>query len=605
MNTVRDPAPLNQAIAAIYSYFKGDQEFTEFMKDLEDFLAVGETGQPVFTGEIGKHFDIAAELAQVMSPAPEAKYRSLVEGPALKIVIDRAFRIVAQSRAARKLFGYLDGFTVTLDGRDNAIVATGATTCSPDWIDCLRSSLNGAVLASAAALFGQDRTRNRCFVRSEGENGFVSLLHDHLLDVVVITLPVAAQNRTIPAVLSESLGLSPSEVEVLELMARGKTNVEISKERFRSIDTVKSQTQAIFRKLGVTSRLDAVQVVNDLVSLAALSSGPTDSIAAPATAMQDFLFAHDPSAWRMSERDGRRISYVHYPLTATPAATRHVLMFHGLLQSAELTLGLRRAMERSGFELIGASKPGYGATSPQAKGASFMQSSLEDARHICDEHGAERPIVLGHLFGAHAAIEFCLTYPERVSGLVLCSAYFPLQMADHLVPMGALQKLAMSSGIASAAAHRFIALTAVAYLRYGGSHRYLSTLAEHSAGDSKAIRDKEIYGLLRAGIRHVTGGGAAAFLSDTSSSNADWSDRLSKLDLPVSVLHGETDPAVNPRLARLAAGHISNCRHKEIPGIGQHLLHVTPENVIAALTDMAAAGYLTHSTMPAAGISRG
>ena len=244
MNTVRDPEPLTQAIEAIYSYFKGDQEFTEFMKDLEDFLAVGETGQPVFTGEIGRHFHIAAELAQVMSPAPEAKYRALVEGPALKLVIDRAFRIVAQSQEARKIFGYIDGFTVTLDRNNKTIVFTGTTTYSSTQIERLQSSLNGAVLANVAALFGQAgqaELGHRSFVRTEQENGFVSLLRDDLLDVVVVTLPVASQNRAIPAILSESLGLSPSEVEVLELMARGKSNVEISKERFRSVDTVKSR----------------------------------------------------------------------------------------------------------------------------------------------------------------------------------------------------------------------------------------------------------------------------------------------------------------------------------------------------------------------------
>ncbi|MEP3437880.1 MAG: alpha/beta fold hydrolase [Hoeflea sp.] len=591
MNAARDPVPLNQAIEAIYSYFKGDQEFTEFMKNLEDFLAVGETGQPVFTGEIGKHFNIAAELAQVMSPAPEAKYRSLVEGPALKIVLDRAFRIVAQSHEARKIFGYIDGFSVTLDRQNRPVISTGTTNYSHTQIERLQSSLNAVVLVSVAGLFeqdGQDQPLNRSFVRSEGENGFVSLLLDNQLDVVVVTLPVTIQDRSIPAILSESLGLSPSEVEVLELMARGRSNIEISKERFRSVDTVKSQTQAIFRKLGVTSRLEAVQVVNDLVSLAALSGGSAGLPNATGPTTHNFPFAHDSSAWQTIERDGRRISYVHYPLPPMSAAARRpVLMFHGLLQSPELSLGLREDFGKSGFELIGASKPGYGATDRQAKDASFMQTCLEDARYVCERHDADRSIVLGHLFGGHAAIEYCLAYPEKVCGLVLCSAYFPLQLADHLVPVGVLQKLAMSSGIASAAAHQFIALTAVAYLRYGGSHRYLSALAENSAGDNEAIRDQETYALLRAGIRHVTGRGASAFLSDTSSSNSDWSGLLSRLNLPVTVLHGESDPAVNPRLARLAAGRIANSRHQEIPGIGQHILHAAPDRVLTALREMA------------------
>lgn len=590
MSNPEEAVPLNQAIEAIYSYFKGDQEFTEFMKDLEDFLTVGETGHPVFTGEIGRHFHIAAELAQVMSPAPEARYRSLVEGPALKIVIDRAFRIVAQSHEARRVFGYIDGYAVTLDTRNEISISTGTTSSSPSQIEKLQASLSRPVLASVADLFAQDpsdKPANRRFVRSGSETGFVSLVLDSTLDVVVVTLPATTTSRPIPIILSDSLGLSPSEIEVLELMTTGKSNVEISKERHRSLDTVKSQAQAIFRKLGVTSRVEAVQVVNDLVSLAALSGGPAELTPAPIGASPDFPFAHDSAVWRETRRDGRHISYVRYPLDRTRGTRRHqVLMFHGLLQGPELTLELRHRLRKSGIELFGASKPGYGSTDRPSEGNSFMQSSIDDAVHICDRHGARRMIVFGHLFGAHAAIEFCLANPERVSGLVLCSAYFPLQMADHLVPVGVLQKLAMSSGIASAAAHQFIALTAVAYLRYGGSHRYLSALAENSPGDREAIKDREIYSLLRAGIRHVTGGGASAFLADTSSSNTDWSHLLSELGVPVVVLHGESDPAVNPHLAKLAAGRIRNARYRQMQGIGQHILHAKPESVVAAFSEM-------------------
>ncbi|MEM5474559.1 alpha/beta fold hydrolase [Hoeflea sp. AS60] len=588
MNSVGGPTPLTMAIEAIYSYFKGDQEFTEFMKDLEDFLAVGETGQPVFSGEIGKHFEIAAELAQVMSPAPEAKYRSLVEGPAVKIVIDRALRIIAQSQEAHKVFGYLDGFSLALDRNHRTVINAGSSTHSSPQIRLLQTSLTGAVLASIAALFGQEEqaeTGNRRFVRSEGEGAFVSLSRDKALDVVIVTLPGANWSRSVPVVLSGSLGLSSSEIEVLELMANGKSNVEIAKERFRSVETVKSQTQAIFRKLGVTSRLEAVQVVNDLVSLAALSGG---AVLEAATPIGNFPFAYDVSTWRKAERNGRQISYVHYPMTSTPARLRgHVLMFHGLLQSPELTADARQRLQRAGFELLGLSKPGYGGTDDQPQGKSLMMTCLDDARKVCDDHHVGRSLVLGHLFGAHAAIEYCLRHPERVSGLVLCSGYFPLQMADHLVPLGVLQKLAMSSGIASAKAHQFIALTAVSYLRYGGSDRYLSALAENSPGDREAISDPEIYDLLRAGIRHVTTRGASAFLADTSSSNSDWSGLLSSLNVPTVVLHGATDPAVNPRLARIAASRITNCRYEEFERIGQHIIHAMPEKVIAALEELA------------------
>lgn len=588
MNESDGPTPLTLAIEAIYSYFKGDQEFTDFMKDLEDFLAVGETGHPDFSGEIARHFDIAAQLAEVMAPAPEARYRHLIEGPAVKIVIDRALRVVAHSAQAHKLFGHLDGYTLTLDRNKNTVVNTGSSASANERTRLFEDSLTGPVLTQALMLFtdeGQEGAGGRRFVRSEKEGGFVSLIRDSELDVVVVTFSGDNWNNSVPVVLNGSLGLSTSEIEVLELMVAGKSNIEIAKERFRSVDTVKSQTQAIFRKLGVTSRVEAVQVVNDLVSLAALSGGP---VAEPAPSPGSFPFAHDPASWRLTQRNGRQIGYVHYPVRSGATGARHqVLMFHGLLQSPELTAGARDSLERSGFELLGVSKPGYGSTDHPEPGATFMATSLDDARKVCDDHGFGRGIVLGHLFGAHAAIEYCLRNPERVSALLLCSAYFPIQMADHLVPVGVLQKLAMSSGVASLAAHQFIVRTAVSYLRYGGSHRYLSTLAENSPSDRAAIADPEIYDILRAGIRHVTAGGATAFLSDTASSNSDWSALLSRLQVPTLVLHGSTDPAVDARLAAIAASRIPGAQHQEYPDIGQHLLHAVPERVVSALSDLA------------------
>ncbi|MCY0148232.1 alpha/beta fold hydrolase [Hoeflea sp. G2-23] len=592
MNAVGGPTPLTQAIEAIYSYFKGEQEFTDFMQDLEDFLVVGETGHPDFSGEIETHFQIAAELAQVMAPAPEAKYRGLVEGPALKLVVDRAFRIVAQSAEARRIFGYLEGVGIKLDKSRQTIIADGEDLCTAEQIDQVRQHFSGAVVAGIALLFGQNEVpqpSRRSFIRTEGDGGFVSLTRDDALDVIVITLPGVSWSRNISVILAGSLGLSPSEIEVLELMAYGKSNVDISKERSRSVDTVKSQTQAIFRKLGVTSRVEAVQVVNDLISLAALSGEPFTPVSLEGPAPGNFPFAQDGSAWRRMTVEGRTVSYVHYPIDRRARQKRPpVLMFHGLLQSPELSPAIRQSLRQSGFELLGASKPGYGASDGPRRGTSFMHTCVDDALHLCDRHDAGPCLVLGHLFGAKAAIEFCLAYPERVRGLVLCSAYFPLQIADHLMPTGGLQKLAMSSGIASWAAHRFIALTAVSYLRYGGSRRYLSTLTEHSNGDRQAIRDPEIYGLLRAGIRHVTIGGASAFLADTSSSNSDWSNLLPMLNLPVVVLHGDSDPAVNPQLARIAASRIPGCRYEEVEGIGQHVLHARPDRVVAALEEVGA-----------------
>ena len=61
----------------------------------------------------------------------------------------------------------------------------------------------------------------------------------------------------VPAQLEE---LTPRELEVLRLIARGRTNAQIAAELVTSGATVKSHVNRIFRKLGVAERAQAVVV---------------------------------------------------------------------------------------------------------------------------------------------------------------------------------------------------------------------------------------------------------------------------------------------------------------------------------------------------------
>ena len=52
--------------------------------------------------------------------------------------------------------------------------------------------------------------------------------------------------------------LTPRETEVMEEVARGRTNGEIAKDLGMSLQTVKAHMNMIFRKIGVRNRVEAV-----------------------------------------------------------------------------------------------------------------------------------------------------------------------------------------------------------------------------------------------------------------------------------------------------------------------------------------------------------
>jgi len=77
--------------------------------------------------------------------------------------------------------------------------------------------------------------------------------------------PVAVREKIYPADnLSASSGqslvepLSSRELEVLHLMALGRTNQEIARQLIVAPGTVKAHAASIYRKLGVANRTEAV-----------------------------------------------------------------------------------------------------------------------------------------------------------------------------------------------------------------------------------------------------------------------------------------------------------------------------------------------------------
>jgi len=62
----------------------------------------------------------------------------------------------------------------------------------------------------------------------------------------------------------EALGITPRELQVLELIAAGLSNREIAARVFVSENTVKTHSSRVFEKLGARRRTQAVQIGKEL-----------------------------------------------------------------------------------------------------------------------------------------------------------------------------------------------------------------------------------------------------------------------------------------------------------------------------------------------------
>jgi DNA-binding NarL/FixJ family response regulator len=95
--------------------------------------------------------------------------------------------------------------------------------------------------------------------RRAGAHGFVSKDLDAADVVKAVRMVGVGMTVFTPGTEPTPLGLSAREREVLDLIAEGATNPQIGARLFLSPHTVKEHTSALYRKLGVRNRAEAVQ----------------------------------------------------------------------------------------------------------------------------------------------------------------------------------------------------------------------------------------------------------------------------------------------------------------------------------------------------------
>ena len=83
--------------------------------------------------------------------------------------------------------------------------------------------------------------------------------------IVLKEVPVASGQPFAPnEEKREHLGITPRELEILELISQGMSNREIAEKLFVSENTVKTHSSRVFDKLGAKRRTQAVQLGKEL-----------------------------------------------------------------------------------------------------------------------------------------------------------------------------------------------------------------------------------------------------------------------------------------------------------------------------------------------------
>jgi pimeloyl-ACP methyl ester carboxylesterase len=97
-----------------------------------------------------------------------------------------------------------------------------------------------------------------------------------------------------------------------------------------------------------------------------------------------------------------------------------IVLLHGLTSTRRYVVMGSSGLERAGRRTIAYDARGHGQSDPAPNPADYSYDSLAaDLLVVLDQLGLERAVIAGASMGAHTAIRFALSHPQRVAGLGL------------------------------------------------------------------------------------------------------------------------------------------------------------------------------------------
>ena len=346
--------------------------------------------------------------------------------------------------------------------------------------------------------------------------------------------------------MTDQPSLKPRELEILNLLAEGLTNIEIGARLFLAHETVRWYNKHIFDKLKVRNRTEAVKRGNEL-GLIGTTDKKLSSLMSPVQYVAN--------------------GNVHIAYQIIGEGPVDILFMHGFI--SHLELAWENPEFRDFFEQLGRfarvilfDKRGVGL-SDRIQGAPTLDQTVIDANHVLDSAASKRTFVMGTSEGAAAAVLLASMYPDRVTGLILYGA------TPKIIRTGNMPEWAETES---------------------GFDEMIEQM-QQSWGEPWAV---EFFAPSRAKDENFRKWWAKVLRSASSPSSikdvfnlirkVDIRQLLPQIQTRTLVIHKTEDRMVSRNAGKYFADHMPNARWHEIPG-DDHIYFVKSEAIISAVTN--------------------
>ena len=393
-----------------------------------------------------------------------------------------------------------------------------------------------------------------CGVRQDNEKVFVLVIEKLPANMfqniekptLLVRSTLTRWDERIRTLLNAVFGLTPAELEILEMLNEGLKAEEISNRRGRSLKTVRTQIKVIGQKTRTNSQSELMRHISSLLILAG--------------EIKDTIDARETIASKTERQDGTlelaSFGTVHF-VDEGPKAAPAVLCFYPTTPPAN-NAPLEDQLVQAGMRRIAIHKPGSGRTSATSKPLSLKEQA--DIHQSIAEHlNLNGVIALGHCSGGISALEFARERPELVNAVVLIDTGAPLTRDAQWDAMPASAKrtffLAKNSPELLHTPHQVVA--ADFFSGEDGKRRIVNYFYADQGNDLTLLRDPELYRLASEMIAYCLAD-TEQLIEDVRGWTHDWSGLLQSVcdQVPVTFIHGTENkqfPIVD--IKALAATH--------------------------------------------------
>jgi pimeloyl-ACP methyl ester carboxylesterase len=237
-----------------------------------------------------------------------------------------------------------------------------------------------------------------------------------------------------------------------------------------------------------------------------------------------------------------------------PADGVPVVLFHGTAAWSELWRRTIEALAADGYHVVALDLPPFGFSDPLP---SYTRTALAtEVREVLDALKIDAAIIVGHSFGAGAATEFAMRYPNRTRRLVLVDAALGLTQPPSDTPAllkpDFVRQILVSVTITNPLATKFLL-------------RSLIAKKERALPDYVEILQRP---LRRRGATHDIADWLAFFLAtDRTARSSDRAD-YAELKSPTVLIWGEKDTVTPLEQAKDLQTLLPQATLTVLPGLG-------------------------------------